>query len=825
MIETIKDDMELVSAISGRLVSTNLRLLRAEADVVAANVLAVSADSLRGGDEGALSLALLEQLRRHNYLSLAVLSPRGVVLSLGRNAPGHEFAQSRYAKRAFTGERVITSTEKTESGLIIRICVPMGARILVATLPGNFFSVIASDFRIWLSGHIFIIDNEGVVIANIDPRHVLDRQSLTEIAAESGDQHMETFYKTMQKGKSGSGVYTYDGVPRVCAYTPIGGSDGWFVAAAAPIEESPAARTSYILLLASAAFLGLGLICAVFTANIIAAPFNKIREQNQRLEELKETAENASRAKGDFLSNMSHEMRTPMNAIIGMTSIAKTAASVERKDYCLAKIEEASTHLLGVINDILDMSKIEANKLELSFADFNFEKMLQKVAGVITFRVEEKNQSFQVHIDKNIPRVLLGDDQRLAQVIANLLSNAVKFTPEGGSITLDAALVSEIGHEHDGSRSAADTAARDGEDLREYELRITVTDTGIGISPEQQSRLFSSFTQAESGISRKYGGTGLGLAISKRIAEMMGGGITIESEEGKGSSFIVAVRMKRGTGEDAPHAARNWKNISALVVDDEEAVREYFEDIAQRLGFACETARSAEEALRRVGDKGGYSIYFVDWKMPRMNGIELTRELRGNDMAKDTPVILMSAIEYSAIEKDAREAGVTKFLPKPIFPSSIADCIAECLGMEQAAVRETSAEEEIGCFEGHSILLAEDVKINQEIVLALLEATRITIECADNGREALKKFAENPGKYEMIFMDVQMPEMDGYEATRRIRALGTPQAADIPIVAMTANVFREDIEKCLAAGMNDHVGKPIDIEDVIEKLKRYLNAA
>ncbi|MFP3153829.1 response regulator [Lachnospiraceae bacterium ZAX-1] len=515
-------------------------------------------------------------------------------------------------------------------------------------------------------------------------------------------------------------------------------------------------------------------------------------------------AKNASQAKSDFLANMSHEMRTPMNAIIGMTMIAKTA-DIERKDYCLSKIDDASTHLLGVINDILDMSKIEANKLELSFESFSFEKMLQKVVNVINFRVEERQQNLIVYIDKEIPPFLIGDDQRLAQVITNLLSNAVKFTPEQGNIRLNTHL---LHHGEDGLCT----------------VQIEVCDTGIGLSKEQQSRLFSSFEQADSSTSRKFGGTGLGLAISKRIVEMMNGQIWVESELDKGSTFAFTIQAKRDPKEekhdDSLLLGINWNNVRVLMVDDEREVREYFKEIAQQFGIACDTASGGAEACTLIKQNGSYDIYFLDWKMPGMDGIELSRQIKGHGTDKSV-VIMISATEWSVIAENAKEAGVDKFLPKPLFPSAITDCINECLGTSSVLALEPQPGE-VDCFSEYRVLLAEDVEINQEIVLALLEPTQLTIDCVDNGAEALERFHLEPEKYDAILMDVQMPEMDGYEATRQIRKLDIPRATTIPIIAMTANVFREDIERCRASGMDDHLGKPLDIEDVLAKLRKYL---
>ena len=384
-------------------------------------------------------------------------------------------------------------------------------------------------------------------------------------------------------------------------------------------------------------------------------------------EQQRADADAASKSKSNFLANMSHEIRTPMNAIIGMTSIGKSSDDINRVKDCLQKIDGASKHLLGLINDVLDMSKIESGKFDLSESEFDFRRMIAQVENVNKFRIDDKNQNFMASIDEGIPQFLFGDDQRLSQVITNLISNASKFTPDYGNIQLDIRLISE--------------------EKEICVIQFSIIDSGIGISPEQQSKLFQSFQQAESDTSRKFGGTGLGLAISKSIVEMMGGRIWIESALGKGATFNFTIQIKRGSGKSS-----------------------------------------------------------------------------------------ITAVQYEPADH----------------------------------------------FEGHYILLAEDVEINREIVLALLESTLITIDCAENGKEALEMFAAAPDKYELIFMDIQMPEMDGLEATRQIRALDIPNAKTIPIIAMTANAFREDVVKCLDAGMNGHLGKPLDFDDVLSKLRTYL---
>ena len=399
---------------------------------------------------------------------------------------------------------------------------------------------------------------------------------------------------------------------------------------------------------------------------------NKV--DKERIHALEEAVK-ANHGKSEFLSNMSHEMRTPLNAIIGMATVGISAESMEEKDYSFDKISGASNHLRGVINDILDMSKIEANRLELYEESFNFMKMLEKAIDVNKFKMDEMKQEMIVDVDEKIPSYLVGDDQRLTQVVTNLISNAVKFTPEGGQIVLAAWLV-------EGDNS-------------DIGVQISVSDNGIGISEEQMERLFHSFAQADASTSRKYGGTGLGLAISKRIVEMMGGQIWVESEKGKGSKFTFTAYLKQDVTGDS---------------------------------------RGAKEELE---------------------------EKLGKSEGKDD-------------------------------------------------------------FSGHTILLAEDVEINREVVKLLLEPTHINIVCAENGKEAAELFEENPDLYEVIFMDIQMPEMDGFDATKRIRSLGTRQAVEVPIIAMTANVFKEDVANCLNAGMNGHIGKPIDMGEIIKYLWKYL---
>jgi hemerythrin-like metal-binding protein len=527
---------------------------------------------------------------------------------------------------------------------------------------------------------------------------------------------------------------------------------------------------------------------------MIASALTRDRSDGERSESL-DQALSANRAKSAFLSNMSHEMRTPMNAIIGMTTIGKAASDAAKKDYAFGRIEAASKHLLGVINDVLDMSNIESDKLELCEAAFNFEKMLRDVTNIVNFRVDERGQTFYVTIDRSIPPMLIGDEQRLAQVITNLLLNAVKFTPERGAIRLNAHL-----------ESRTDDAC---------ELRIDVADTGIGISREQLPDLFESFEQAEGGASRKFGGAGLGLAISKRIVEMMGGRIWAESEPGRGATFSFTARLREGDagGEPvlSPHV--DWSAVRVLVADAEPEMTEIFLGLTPRYGVECDVAAGDAELESFLRDDVSYDVCFVDWRSGGIDGAKSVRRMRSSG-ACGVIVAMLSAADLVTDEDEAMEAGVDRFLTKPVFPSEIAEMINLCV-----APYDEGGDDD---FEGCRVLVAEDVDVNREIVIGLLEPTGMEIDCAENGAAAVRAFAGEPDRYDMILMDLQMPEMDGFEATRLIRSMSIPRGKTIPIMAITANSLREDIDRCLNAGMNDHIGKPLDVGELMGKLRKYL---
>ena len=530
-------------------------------------------------------------------------------------------------------------------------------------------------------------------------------------------------------------------------------------------------------------------------------------KMNQALSEAVRAAETANRAKSTFLSNMSHDIRTPMNAIIGFTTLAVSNIDDKKRvrDY-LGKILSSSNHLLSLINDILDMSRIESGKIHLEETEVSLSDVLHDLKTIISGQIYAKQLDLYMDAMDVKDEDVYCDKTRLNQVLLNLLSNAVKFTPAGGTVSVRL-------------KQFPGTV----KDSGLYEIRVK--DNGIGMSTEFVKKIFSPFERERTSTVSRTQGTGLGMAITKNIVDMMGGTIEVQTEQGKGTEFIVRLPFRIHFKQHHTEKIAELEGLKALVVDDDFNTCDSVTKMLVRIGMRSEWTLSGKEAVLRarqsmeLGD--AFHAYIIDWRLPDMNGIEVTRQIRS--LGDDTPIIILTAYDWSDIEVEARAAGVTAFCSKPMFMSDIRDTLMIAIGQMQAEAEDTSHLAAGSDFRGRCILLVEDNELNSEITVEILNGYGCQVDTAVNGAEAVKKIKNsNPGDYDLVLMDVQMPVMNGYEATRQIRALNDPALAGITILAMTANAFDEDKKKALECGMDGFLTKPIVIEELIGVLQKNL---
>jgi signal transduction histidine kinase/DNA-binding response OmpR family regulator len=576
----------------------------------------------------------------------------------------------------------------------------------------------------------------------------------------------------------------------IVAHTPITATKGWVLLSTAPVSDLKANTVDFLLI---------GVVTAGLLL-LLLTDFLYMLSINRKLQAMAREAESANKAKTDFLSTMSHDIRTPMNAIIGLTTIAeKNLDDREAVGENLRKISLASNHLLTLINDILDISKVESGKLSLSPLTFSIVETAENLVNMSQPMIKEKNIHFNFRINRMEKEYLYADQLRLNQIYINILSNAIKYTEPGGSVSVDL-------REEESEKAGC------------VKLVYIVSDTGIGMTPEFMEKMFEPFSRQTDSRVNSIQGTGLGLAITKQMVELMEGTIECRSEVGKGTTFTITL--------DIPVAEKQleemrFEGVEVLIADDDQILLDTAVDALESLGIEAERASNGREALemvrRRHEDGKDYDVVILDWKMPDMDGFATTRRIREEVDAR-IPVLLTSAYDWSDIEDEAKEAGANGFIGKPLFRSRLYDKISQMLGRETKAAE---PEDNYSDLAGMNILVAEDNDINWEIVSAMLNMFGILSERAENGRICVEKMAQAAeGSYDLIFMDVQMPEMNGLDATRNIRALENKWAASIPIIAMTADAFSEDVAKCLEAGMNGHIAKPVDMKLIIKEIRR-----
>ncbi len=710
-------------------------------------------------------------------------------------------------------ERMILGTNETGDNVIL-LSVPMtyelpDGRKSLSLVAGFPVAYIEETLSTELSEEMFyfVVRRDGLIVIQSDEENDSNyfqkvEKHFRSVEANAEMEHELTAYiegvnAAMAKGEDyAKELFLKDGRRQVyCKSLP---HSEWYLILSMPYNNLDETIDSFGNEWAATALKNGVFILSLFVIVFICY-IQMTKRQVREIEEVRDTAERANRAKSEFLSNMSHDIRTPMNGIIGMTEIA--IANIDNPTKvrsCLQKISASGKHLLGLINNVLDMSKMESGKLILNAEQILLPELIHGVVNIILPSTQEKNQRFDLHVHDIIAENVWGDSVRLNQVLHNLLENAVRFTPEGGNIQMDVyQMPSDKGAVY-------------------VQTHLIVSDNGIGMSEEFQKKLFEAFSREDNDRIQQIHGAGLGLSITRHIIEAMGGTILVESEQGKGSSFHVSLHMETALLPEEAMDVPSWRT---LVIDDDEVFCDCTLATLESIGIHAKRALSGQTALQMMEEahqKGrDYEVILADWRLPGMDGIEVAREIR--KIYGDAPHILMiSAADNSDIEERAKQAGVDAFIVKPLFKSTLYYNLNK-LKEEQASENAPAA------FDGERILVAEDNELNWEIASALLSGIGLAPEHAENGRECVDMLTRSPeGFYQAILMDIRMPVMNGLEAAAVIRALEREDAKVIPIIAVSADAFSDDIQRCIDCGMDDHTSKPIDVGRVAELLRKYM---
>ena len=844
--------MEQMSAQLRLNFSSELSLYRSELESAR---LAVAAANIESGSDARTVFA--EQAASYSFSYAALYSTSGTADVL--MGPAVELDdQGAFTAKVLAGEDAVTSGTAEDGTELLVFAVPVERRMLWGETSAmlavgvpladvvDALSLDVSTTQVYT--HIVRADgsfvlNSGSTDATSYLQLLRDNEGLEGVRY---DITADELARTLDEGGSAFYVANVNGERYASYLAPLDGTD-WFIVSVLPYRVLHDPIDSLVWGLVAAALVGCVVIAGAL-AFVFVRYLRLARSQMLELDAARRTADDArrtadaareqadaaNRAKSEFLSNMSHDIRTPMNAIVGMTAIARAHAdNPAAVSDSLKKIELSAKHLLGLINDVLDMSKIESGRLALNVAPVSLPDIVENIVGIMQPQVHAKRQDFDVVVRGICCEDVLADATRLNQVLLNLLSNAHKFTPVGGRISLTveqldggaaAAAAGGAAVAADGTAGApADGAAAGAVPAPgRVRTRFTVRDTGIGMSPAFKEKIFDSFEREDTARVRKIEGTGLGMAITKRIVDEMGGDIAVESEQGVGTTFTVTVDLECA-GAQEPMALPAW---SLLVVDDDRDLCESAAATLEDLGAHAEWVQGGEEAVEFVEERSrgaeGFRAVLIDWQMTGMDGIACARAIRAR-VGSSTPILLISAYDWTEIESEARAAGIDGFVAKPLFRSTLYRALSVVADGPSASSEVSAPEADLA---GRRVLLAEDNELNWEVARELLGALGLELTWAENGREAVDAFASSePGTFDAVLMDIRMPEMDGYQATRAIRALPRPDAATVPVIAMTADAFSEDIERARDAGMDAHVAKPIDLRELVRTLARCLAGA